>query len=211
MKKIIIITSLAMLFLINIILINGRASTSISEAYENNEQITTLIDKYSEEYNHQFKLATKELEQRIYGNWKIGETLGYSLKENITGGALYSGKLELSKDIYSITTLSPVLYNKDGKTLTTNEFEDYTIVFQKPAFMYYQETIDQMKQDDFLENYSGIEDIDPNTVGTVIIAIGLPSDSSGDYELVTTKFIIIDNHVIVVRQSTFYQLEKIHS
>lgn len=209
MKKTIIFTSLAVLFFINVILINGKASPSNSESLGNNEQITSLINKYSEEYNHELKLATKEIEQRLYGEWQIGGTLGYSLKHNVTGGALENGKLDLSKDIYSITTFSPVLKNSDGKILTTGDFEDYTIVFKNPIFLYYQETLEQMKQDDFLDNYSGIEDIDPDTVGMIIIAMGLPSDSSDKYEFITTKFIIINDHIIAVRQSTFYKLQKI--
>lgn len=212
MKKIIIITSLVAVFFVNIILISGRESkesTSIRESYENNEQITALIDKLSDEYNHQLKLATEELEKRILGKWLIGETLGYSLKENVTSGALDDGKLELSKDIYSITILSPVLNIIDGKALTIGKFEDYTTVYQKPVFMYYEETLEQMKQDDFLGNYSGIEDIDSDTVGTIIVAMGLPLDSLDNYEPIKTKFIIVNDHIIAVRQSTFYNLEKI--
>jgi len=191
--------------------INGKTSTSNSASYENNEQIATLINKYSEEYNHEFKLVTKEIEQRLYGKWQIGGTLGYSLKYNVTGGALDNGKLDLSKDLYSITTPSPVLKNVDGKMLTTGDFEDHTIVFRAPIFAYYQETLEQMKRDDFLDEYSGIEDIDPDTVATIIIAMGLPSDSSDKYEFITTKFIIINDHIIAVRQATFYKLQRIDS
>ncbi len=66
-----------------------------------------------------------------------------------------------------------------------------------------------MKQDDFLDNYTGIDGIKPNTVGTVIIAMGIPSDSLDSYEIVLTKFIIIEDYVIAVNQSSFYELNQI--
>lgn len=94
--------------------------------------------------------------------------------------------------------------------LTTGELEYISTIYKNPVFAYYQETMEQMKQDDFLDNYSGIEGIKSNSIGTVIIAMGIPSDSSDIYEIVLTKFIIIEDYVIAVDQSSFYQLSQIH-
>jgi len=105
--------------------------------------------------------------------------------------------------------LSPVLENIDGKIFATGDFEDHIIVFRTPIFAYYQETVEQMKQDDFIDEYSGIEDINPNTVGTIIIVLGLPDGSLEAYDFIATKFIIIEDYVIVAHQSTFYNLTKL--
>ncbi len=65
-----------------------------------------------------------------------------------------------------------------------------------------------MKQDDLLDDYSGIDGLDPATVGMVIIAMGLPSDYPDKYDFITTKFIIVSDYVIAVCQSSFYRLQK---
>ncbi len=209
MKKSILLLPLTFLVFIFMILIHGKTNMSNSEFYKNHKQISFLINKYSAEYDHELILATKEIEQKLYGKWQVGNTLGYSLKYDITGGALDNGKLDLSKNKFSITMRSPVMKISDGKLRTTGEFEDHITDYGSPVFAYYQETLNQMKQDDFLNDYSGIEGLNPDTVGTVIIAMGLSSDSTDNYSYITTGFIIINDYIIAVRQSSFYQLQKI--
>lgn len=207
MKKVLIFSTVMIVFFISITIFIERVSASNSKRYENNKQIETLISDYEKEYDHEFKLATKEIEKKLLKKWKVGETLGYSLKNDITGGALYDGKLNLSKDTLVIEYLQPVM---DENLLTTGGLEYISTIYKNPVFAYYQETMEQMKQDDFLDNYSGIEGIKSNSIGTVIIAMGIPSDSSDIYEIVLTKFIIIEDYVIAVDQSSFYQLSQIH-
>lgn len=92
MKKLVLFIPLAVLIFIAVILIDGKTSISNSEAYENNKQISALINEYSAEYEYEyeFKLATKEIEQILYGKWQVGDIgdpdVGYSLKYDITGG-----------------------------------------------------------------------------------------------------------------------------
>ncbi|SET95492.1 hypothetical protein [Lacrimispora sphenoides] len=43
-------------------------------------------------------MVTKEIEHSLYGMWQVGNTIGYSLKYNITGGALDYAVIEISKD-----------------------------------------------------------------------------------------------------------------
>ena len=168
------------------------------------QKIENQIAKLYEEMSH--TQDEKEIEKKLFGKWKVEETLGYSLKYDVTGGALDDGKLDLSKDTLIIYRLHSVL---DEKLLTTGEFEYISTTYKNPVFAYYQETMGQMKQDDFLDNYTGIDGIKPNTVGTVIIAMGIPSDSLDSYEIVLTKFIIIEDYVIAVNQSSFYELNQI--
>ena len=206
MKKKLVFMALMLALFISILVFSGKARASNSELYENDKQIITLLEDYEKEYNHTFKLATKEIEKKLFGKWKVEETLGYRLKSDVTGGALDDGKLDLSKDTLIIYRLHSVL---DEKLLTTGEFEYISTTYKNPVFAYYQETMGQMKQDDFLDNYTGIDGIKPNTVGTVIIAMGIPSDSLDSYEIVLTKFIIIEDYVIAVNQSSFYELNQI--
>ena len=206
MKKKLVFMALMLALFISILVFSGKARASNSELYENDKQIITLLEDYEKEYNHTFKLATKEIEKKLFGKWKVEETLGYSLKYDVTGGALDDGKLDLSKDTLIIYRLHSVL---DEKLLTTGEFEYISTTYKNHVFAYYQETMGQMKQDDFLDNYTGIDGIKPNTVGTVIIAMGIPSDSLDSYEIVLTKFIIIEDYVIAVNQSSFYELNQI--
>ena len=206
MKKKLVFMALMLALFISILVFSGKARASNSELYENDKQIITLLEDYEKEYNHTFKLATKEIEKKLFGKWKVEETLGYSLKYDVTGGVLDDGKLDLSKDTLIIYRLHSVL---DEKLLTTGEFEYISTTYKNPVFAYYQETMGQMKQDDFLDNYTVIDGIKPNTVGTVIIAMGIPSDSLDSYEIVLTKFIIIEDYVIAVNQSSFYELNQI--
>lgn len=183
----------------------AKEDVSNSKIYGNSVQITTLMGDYEKECGHELKLATKGMEQKLYGKWDIGKTLGYSLKYDVTGGALYEGKLDLSKEAFTIKTLLPVP-NKNPSS--TTKFAYLPTIYKKPVFAYYRETMEQMKNDDFLDNYTGIIDVKPNTAGTVIITMGIPSDSPGSYEIISTKFIMIENYIIAVDQSTFYKLIK---
>lgn len=68
-----------------------------------------------------------------------------------------------------------------------------------------------MKVDDYLDGYSGMDELEPDTVGIIISVIGVPTDSPKKYEAITTKIIIINDNIIAVQQSTFYKLIKIES
>ena len=175
----------------------NNTSNSNSEDHKQNEQVSAIINEFSENYGHEFKLVTKEIEHSLYGMWQVGNTIGYSLKYNITGGALDYAVIEISKDHLFI--------HYSEKTFR-DPFSDQ---HDNPVFAYYQETLNQMKQDDLLDDYSGIDGLDPDTVGTVIIAMGLPSDFPDKYDFITTKFIIVSDYVIAVSQSSFYRLQKI--
>lgn len=203
MKKPIVVISLVMTFLISIGFI--YEITGNSRFYKYDKQIMTLLEQFSEEYNHEFILATREISQRLYGKWNAVDGPGHSIKYDITGGAFDDGKLDISKNNFCIFTIGPILKNVNGQTLVTGH-EYYATAYKDPVFAYYQETMEQMKNDDFLDNYTGINDIKPDALGTVIIALGIPSDSPGSYEVISTKFIMIENHIIAVNQSTFYKL-----
>ena len=95
MKKKLVFMALMLALFISILVFSGKARASNSELYENDKQIITLLEDYEKEYNHTFKLATKEIEKKLFGKWKVEETLGYSLKYDVTGGALDDGKLHL--------------------------------------------------------------------------------------------------------------------
>lgn len=211
-KSIVVKFLAAAVFIIVIIitiLLIGKTGASHSESYKNNAQIAAIVDEYSKEYRHEFQLASKEIEQRLYGKWQMvdSDTLGYSLKYDVTSGALEEGKLDVSEEEFCILRLGPVLKNVDGQSLSTGEFKYYPEVFKNPVFACYQETLGQMKQDDFLDNFSGIKDMDPDTEGTVVIAMGLPSDAPDQYEDTLVRFMIINKEVIAVNQSGFFKLQ----
>jgi hypothetical protein len=197
MKKSTIFIYLAVLILAVVIFTWNKVGNSNSEDYKQNEQVSAIINEFSKEYGHEFILATKEIERSLYGKWQVGNTIGYSLRYDITGGSLDYAVIEISKDQLRI--------QYSDKTFS----DPFTRQHDNPIFAYYQETLNQMKQDDFLDDYSGIEGLDPDTVGTVVIAMGLSSDSPDNYSYITTGFIIINDYIIAVRQSSFYQLQKI--
>ncbi len=69
-----------------------------------------------------------------------------------------------------------------------------------------------MAEDDFLDNYSGIKGINPDTIGTVVVLLELfdvPEKSIHEYRVSGLKFLLIDDYVIAVNMSTFYQLQRI--
>ncbi|MDF2804424.1 MAG: hypothetical protein K0S61_4329 [Anaerocolumna sp.] len=192
MKKLVLLIPLVVLIFISVILIDGKTNISNSEAYWDNKQISALIKEYSAEYDHEFKLTTKKIEQILYGKWQVGDTVGYSLKYDITGGALDNGTIELSKTHFIKSTLSGSMYE-----------------YKNPIFVYYNETLEQMAKDDMLGNYSGIEGIKPDTMGTVVVAMAISPDSTNKYDFIPTKFIIINNYVIAIDMYSFYQLQRI--
>ena len=109
----------------------------------------------------------------------VGETIGYSLKYDITGGALYYSVIEISEDQLSIQ-------------YSYKTFKDsFSDKYDTPIFIFYQETLDKMIQDDFLDNYSGIKDLDLDTIGTIVTVIGKSTNFHDKYEAIPTKFIII--------------------
>lgn len=196
MKKITI--SIVLLILVIVIFRWNNVSNSGIENHKENEQVSIIIDNYSEKYGHEFKLNTKEIEHSLYGKWLVGETIGYSLKYDITGGALDYSVIEISEDQLSIQ-------------YSEKTFKDsYSDKYDTPIFIYYQETLDKMKQDDFLDNYSGIEGLDLDTIGTIVTVIGKSTNFHDKYEAIPIKFIIINDHIIAVRQSTFYKLQKLN-
>ncbi len=69
-----------------------------------------------------------------------------------------------------------------------------------------------MAGDDFLDNYSGIKGTNPDTIGTVVALLELfdvPAKSIHEYRISGLKFLLIDDYVIAVNMSTFYQLQRI--
>lgn len=192
MKKITI--PIVLLIFVAVIFKWNNVSNSRINYHKENDQISIIIDNYSENYGHEFKLITKKIERSLYGKWLVGETIGYSLKYDITGGALYYSVIEISEDQLSIQ-------------YSYKTFKDsFSDKYDTPIFIYYQETLDKMKQDDFLDNYSGIKDLDLDTIGTIVTVIGKSTNFHDKYEAIPTKFIIINDHIIAVRQSTFYEL-----
>lgn len=173
------------------------------------EELTaaTLLNEYSAKYGHKFKPATEEIKQKLYGTWEVGDGLGYSLKYDITGGALDEGKLQVSKDRFDITTIGPILKSENEKTFVLGHRYS-TKSYQEPIFAYYEETLATMKRDVFLDCYSGIEGLDPQTLGQVVIAIAKDSSFADEYMHIEPSFLIIDDYVIAVNQSSFYELER---
>ncbi len=192
LKKLVLFIPLVVLIFISVIRIDGKSNISNSEAYKDNKQISALINGYSAEYDHKFKFATKEIEQILYGKWQVRDTVGYSLKYDITGGALDNGTIELSKINFIKSTQSDSIY-----------------AYKNPVFAYYNETLEQMEKDELLGNYSGIKGIKPDTMGTVVVAMAISPDSTKEYDFISTKFIIINNYVIAVDMYSFYQLQRI--
>lgn len=203
MKKPII--ALVITFLISIGFIYGI--TGNSGFYKHHKQIMTLLEQSSKEYDHEFIIATKEIKQRLYGKWNAVDGPGYSMKYDVTGGAFDDGKLDISKKNFCIFTIGPILKNVNGQTVVTGH-EYYATAYKDPVFAYYQETMEQMRQDAFLDYYTGIDDVSLDVVGTIVMAMGIPPDSPDKYEFIAPIFIIIDDYVIAVNQSTFYKLEK---
>jgi hypothetical protein len=207
-KKIILFIPFTLLFILAIIFTNEKNNISNSQGYKDNKEINALLSEYSVENGHEFQFTTKKIEKTLYGKWQVKDDseVGRSLKYDITGDALYKGKLELSKELFSRTTPTAVW---DSEMKTTGEYEDYTVSYKNPVFVYYNETLGEMAQDDFLDNYSGIEGLSSETMGTVIVALGMSTKSMNKYEIINMKFILVNDYVIAVNMSTFYQLQRI--
>jgi hypothetical protein len=65
-----------------------------------------------------------------------------------------------------------------------------------------------MAKDKLLGNYSGIEGIDPETMGTVVVGRGILSHYTDEYGFISTKFILINDYVIAVDMYSFFQLQR---
>lgn len=158
------------------------------------DEIIAIFSKYDMSFPAELALLTKEMEDKLYGEWKASsEGFGYSLKYDITGGQLCDASLYISKEKYEETL---------------NAYKEPIVKsYLSPVFMYYSETLCKMAEDELL-NYSGIEELSSETVGMVILGFALSNHSPDNYDLIPTKFILIDDYVIAVREHSFYKLEK---
>lgn len=182
-----IFTVLAFVLLIN------KNSKSNSEKYSN-EQIYTLMDDYKKEYDHTFQMATKEIEKKLYGKWLVENDIGYDTSVTITGDALFKATVDISEDHYSTLTRAGVRYGSQA------------FQYKKPVFAYYNETFGDMTKDHML-HFSELKEIDNSQLGTVIIVMGLTA--SGQYDVMSERFIILGDKIIVESQQSYYELKRI--
>ena len=115
----------------------------------------------------------------------------------------------ISQEQYENITSVRETVEVDGKIRPTSNFVFLSDLYKNPVFAYYTETLEEMSTDDALSCYSGIEELDSETMGTVIIAMGLPTYTPDKYGYIPTKFIIIEDYVIAVHEYTFYKLQKL--
>ena len=164
------------------------------QASISDDEIDAILSKYDIQLPAELAVITKETENKFYGKWIVlDDSLGYSLKYDITGGQLFGGFLYISKE--KIEEIMTVMH------------EPYIKSYLSPIFMYYSETLNEMSTDELL-NYSGIEELDSETVGIIILGFALSDYSPDNYDLIPTKFILIDDYAIAVRDHSFYKLEK---
>jgi|GEM_PF-2129887 len=200
MKNIILLISFIIIISTSVVIISEKTGESNSEIYKENEEVTALMRELHAEYGHDFQFATKKIEKQLYGKWQVTDNdLGYSLKYDVTGDGLREEILELSKELVS-------------RSDPGDDYGDYIFTYESPVLVYYNETLGEMAEDDFLDNYSGIKGINPDTIGTVVVLLELfdvPEKSIHEYRVSGLKFLLIDDYVIAVNMSTFYQLQRI--
>ena len=162
------------------------------QAPVSNDEMVAILSKYDIQLPSEFSVITKEIKNKLYGEWMVVDTtVGYSLKYDITGGHLDDGFLHISQEKYEETM--------------TVFMEPLIDSYPSPVFIYYAETLSEMSKDEIL-NYSGIEGMDPETVGMVVLGFAFSDYSPNAYDLIPTKFILINDYVIAVRADSFYKL-----
>lgn len=127
MKKVTI--SIALLILVSVIFMWNNVNNSIGKKLSQNTQVTAIIAELNESYGHEFKLLTNEIKHTLYGKWLAEDTIGYSLKSDITGGSLDGAEIKISEDQFCIQ------YSEK----TFNDL--FCRVYKNSVFVYYQETL----------------------------------------------------------------------
>lgn len=156
------------------------------------DEIVSILSKYNISGSNEITYLPSDMLKQLYGKWKVGNSIGYSLKYDITGGQLDDGEIYISAKNYE------EVRNAYKDPLYKN--------YLFPVFISYNATLDEMAKDEML-NYSGIEGVDPKTIGTVVLSFGLSDKNT--YDLIPTKFLLINEYVIAVHSHSFYQLDRV--
>ena len=172
-----------------IIFVNMHCRDRESVSRLNHNERTILVTSDLEaQYGHTFKLASRETEKKIYGIWQADDIIGYDNTARYQGDGLRGSIVVFYEDafIYSGTS------------------------WHKPVFAYYQELIEDMSSDPFL-NLTCLEDMTAKSIGTVIVVLNAePNRKYGSaFSDEQLKLIIIDDVLIMESQSSYFKLTKI--
>lgn len=149
----------------------------------NNEYTQSIIDDYSEKYGHEFGLASVELENQLYGVWQAKEFVGGDNSLRVYWDGFYNDIVIFSEDAWFY-----------------GESPHY-----KPVYALYSADFEELKQniewkDNRYEDY------------TAIVGIAVSSEKNnnlGSTEQRILKFIIMEDHIIIERNGSYFRLEKV--
>ncbi len=121
-----------------------------------------------------------------------------------------------ARKMYSLIGMKLIEYEKIAqKDIFRDVYDEITLeyidLYERPKYMYYTETLDELATD---ENFyfSGIEGVSGDTEATIIIVFAYENPRQDLKRMsMATKFILVDDYVIGVRQDSFYELRKIDS
>ena len=121
-----------------------------------------------------------------------------------------------AREMYSLIGMKLIEYEKIvQKDIFRDVYDEITLeyidLYERPKYMYYTETLDELATD---ENFyfSGIEGVSGDTEATIIIVFAYENPRQDLKRMsMATKFILVDDYVIGVRQDSFYELRKIDS
>ena len=153
------------------------------------EEAHAMLQARDSKTDKELRPISREMREKLYGYWKVLDGIGYSLKYDITGGQLDGAMINISQSEY-----------KEERVLSQRQY-------RVPAFLYYTETMEEMKEDE-LFNFSGIEGVDADEECIIILPFGQET-VEGDYEYLRIAFLLIDEYVIAVDHDSFFELERI--
>ena len=152
------------------------------------EEAHAMLQARDSKTDKELSPISREMREKLYGYWKVSDGVGRSLKYRITGGQLCDAMIYISQSEY-----------REERIVKQIQYHD-------PVFLYYIETMEEMKSDE-LFNFSGIEGVDADEECVVILAFG-QENIGGEYEYLGTAFLLINEYVIAVNHDSFFELER---
>ena len=157
-----------------------------------NEHTQRILFELEAEYGHEFRLASKKIEDRMYGIWKAkGDAFGFNHTVRVQWDAFTGG----------------VIIFHENAIIYSNR------IWYKPVFAYYKTLVKDMERDPLNLRHS--DDNYANSEAIVVVAMNAEPDKfygpASSRQHMQSVFIIIDDMLILggIHGEAFFVLTKI--
>ena len=164
-------------------------STQLSNSEKwNNEECWNILSNYTSQFPCDFEVATKEIEQRIYGVWQVKEFVGYDNSTQYQWDG-YDG------DIFIF----------DQKAWIDGGIPEY-----KPVYYCYTADISQLSTEAFLDvTWTDGSYEDKEGILTIAICSQKNEKFGSAVDVEALKFIICEDVLIMEKNGSYFKLERV--